>query len=142
MDKRVVEKLLDENIQLLEEWKWYIRDLPEFFPKHPNNDRYQFDTRVAHWKTVITGKLMSASAWLLGYLAVATGEIDIDQLEAANWSMEDFRHWDYMLPNHALMPQGMQAWWCKAHAYHCRIYRLYEGTPHVIPTERKLQVVA
>ena len=81
--------------------------------------------RIGYHQTRITARLMHALAWLLGHKAVAAGEIDMDELQAAEWQLgggmecvETNGHTDERLP------KGLRDLLEKSHAYYMRIARL------------------
>jgi regulator of CtrA degradation len=119
---KFLEQAFDDGVELLTQAKNYMTYQER---KEREAASLSVGLRIGYHQTRITARLMHALAWLLGHKAVAAGEIDIDELTAAEWQLgggmeciETNGHADERLP------KGLRDLLEKSHAYYMRIARL------------------
>lgn len=121
-ESKFLSQAFDDGVELLTQAKNYMTYQER---KEREAASLSVGLRIGYHQTRITARLMHSLAWLLGHKAVAAGEVDMDELEAANWMLgggmeciETNGHEDERLP------KGLRDLLEKSHSYYMRIARL------------------
>ncbi|MGE3771022.1 MAG: DUF1465 family protein [Bdellovibrionales bacterium] len=121
-ESKFLSQAFDDGVELLTQAKNYMTYQER---KEREAASLSVGLRIGYHQTRITARLMHSLAWLLGHKAVAAGELDAEELEAANWQLgggieciETNGHDDERLP------KGLRELLERSHSYYMRIARL------------------
>lgn len=121
-ESRFLEQALDDGIALLIEAKNYMT-----YQEKREREGCGLSTglRIGYQQTRITARIMHSLAWLLGYKAIAAGELSNDQLVEAGWELGGAEECiDESGHDNEAFPKGLRQLLERSHSYYMRVARL------------------